>query len=474
MSSISLAATTIVALSVLLPAQVSNVQLLGTFDPGHNSNDVWGYQDPTTGKEYALFLTMQGTYVMDCTTGTPVQKGFIAGPTSAWRDAKTYGRYAYVVTEGGGGMQIIDLGNPDSPALVGTWGATIWANAHNLAIDTGTGIAYACGTNVGVIIIDLRQNPTNPTHIGTYVRPYIHDLQVQDGYAHMADIYGNAYMIGDVSTPSQINDLGSVLSPGRRYFHNVWATRDNQYSAGTNETSGGPVSIYDIRNKSLPLLVATIHPAPATAAVHNTHMRDRVCHVSYYTEGYVAIDLSDPTVPLVVGQYDTWSGASSGFNGAWGCYPFQPSGIVYASDIATGLYVLKPKASVARYGTGTAGGSGRTPRIYGFGAAFLGNANFKVEVERAVPTAPGLLLLNAGRANLNIAGLQLNVDVFGPTAVLINMVTDAAGKAAVPLPVPTTPQLDGLTLNVQGFVLDFGGPFELSASQGLEFKLFAR
>ena len=474
MKTVPLAVATLVALSTLLPAQTRNVALLGSFNPGHSSNDIWGYLDPTTGKEYALFLTTRGTYVMDCTTGTPVQRGYFSGPNSSWRDAKTYGAYAYVVTEGGGGMQIINLTNPDSPALVGTWGSTIWGNAHNINIDTGVGIAYVCGTDIGTVIIDLRQSATNPTHIGTFARPYMHDLQVQDGYAHMADIYANNYVIGDVTTANQITPVGSASAPGTRYFHNVWATRDNQYAAGTNETSGGPVSIWDIRNKTFPVLIATIHPAPSTAIVHNTHMRDRVCHVSYYTEGCISIDMSNPSTPVVVGQYDTYPGSSSGYHGSWGCYPFQPSGMMYASDIETGLYVLRPKASVERYGTGTAGGSGRTPKIYGFGAAYLGNANFKIEVEGAVASAPGILLLNAGRANLNVLGLQVNVDLASASAVFVNIATDANGKAVVSAPVPNDAALDNVVLNAQGFVLDVGGPFDMSATQGLEFTLFAR
>ncbi|MEZ5965050.1 MAG: choice-of-anchor B family protein [Planctomycetota bacterium] len=461
-------------LACALPAQIRNAQLLGSFNPGHSSNDIWGYRDPTTGKEYALFLTTRGTYVMDCTTGTPIQRGFFSGPNSSWRDAKTWGQYAYIVTEGGGGMQILDLGTPDTPALIGTWGSSFWGNAHNICIDEGVGIAYVCGTNVGTVIIDLRQNPTNPTRIGTFGSPYIHDLQVQNGYAHMCDIYGNNYLIGNVSNPATITVVGQIRAPGTRYFHNVWATRDDNYAAGTNETSGGPVSIYDIRNKSLPLQIATIHPAPSTAIVHNTHMRDRVCHISYYTEGYVGIDLSSPANPVVVGQYDTYPGASSSYHGAWGCYPFQPSGIVYISDIETGLYVIRPTASVARYGTDTAGGSGARPKIYGFGSAYLGNANFGLEVEAAPASAPGVLLLNSGRANVNVAGLQLNVDPFGGVPVLVAINTDAAGKASLPLPVPNLSHLDGSTLNAQAFVYDVGGPLNMGASQGLEFNLFVR
>jgi hypothetical protein len=89
-----------------------NVTLLGSFNPAESSSGCWGYRDPATGTELAFLLANTGTYFMDCTTGVPVQRAYIPGPVSGWREARTYGRHAYIVTEGGGGMQIVDLVNP--------------------------------------------------------------------------------------------------------------------------------------------------------------------------------------------------------------------------------------------------------------------------------------------------------------------------------------------------------------------------
>ncbi len=463
-------------LSLSLPATLlaqtgRNTQLLGSFNPGEMSSGVWGYREPTNGTELAFLLSMSGTYVLDCTTGVPVQRAFIAGPSSGWREAKTYGQYCYVVTEGGGGMQVIDLSNPASPLLVGTHTVAGWNYTHTILVDDGTGKIYCCGTNLGMLVFDVAANPTQPPLVTSFINFYVHDGHVQDGYAYLCDIFGHRFFVADVSNLPAITVLGSALAPGRRFFHNVRATRDNDYAVGTSEASGGPMSVWDVRIKSLPILVAQIHPAPATAAIHLVMERDRVVHIAYYTEGYVGIDISVPTQPVVVGDYDTYPGPSSGFNGAWGVFPYLPTGIVYISDMQTGLYVLRPDSAVVRYGEPTAGGSGNKPAIHGFGAAYLGNAGFRLECAKAVPNSPGVMLLNAASANVNLAGLRLNVDVFVTTPITIPIVTDPNGAASVPLPVPNVPQLSGQHLYTQFLVFDLGGPFQLSGSQGLDFKI---
>jgi len=50
-----------------------------------------------------------------------------------------------------------------------------------------------------------------------------------------------------------------------------------------------------------------------------------------------------------VGNYDTSDFSGGGFNGAWGVYPYLPSGNLLASDIEEGLFVLKPTYKKAGY-----------------------------------------------------------------------------------------------------------------------------
>ena len=73
-------------------------------------NDSWGWTDPATGKEYALFGTDVNTAFIDITNPTePIYLGNLPTATveSTWRDIKVYNNHAFIVSEAPGhGMQV--------------------------------------------------------------------------------------------------------------------------------------------------------------------------------------------------------------------------------------------------------------------------------------------------------------------------------------------------------------------------------
>lgn len=441
--------------------------LLSRFEvPGHAYNDVWGYVGPG-GTEYAILGTDKGTFIVDCTNpAKPRRRGYFPGPSSGWRDMRTYRNYLYVVTEGGGGMQIIDLRDPNNPQMVKTWGRSLFSNAHNIAIDTGTGMAYPCGTNIGIPIIDLRQDPENPVHIGQYTSSYVHDLCVQDGYAHLGEINNGRYSILDMSNLPSTTRLGSSTV---NKCHNAWPSRDGLVSVATTEDLAGGVSIFDISDKRLPIRTAVFFTG-GFASVHNAYMKDRICHMSYYTEGYVAVDLSDPTKPRKLASFDTTALVGGSFSGAWGCYPFQPSGVIYVSDRTNGLHVVDSLASSGRYGSGTAGTGGEAPSIYSFGAAYFSNQNFKIELEHAAPNANVSLFIGVAPGSTRFAGAEVLVDLSRPV-LIVNARTDASGMASINIPVGVA---NSATLYAQWLILDGGASSGLAASRGMKFDVFPR
>ena len=123
------------ALAGSLSAQGVNCALLGTFSNHGPFNDIWGYTAPN-GDEYALLCASTGTVVIDVTNpANPIERGFFPFGSSTWRDIRTFGTYAYVVTEATAGFQIINLANPNSPVLVGTAGTGNSSSSHNICID---------------------------------------------------------------------------------------------------------------------------------------------------------------------------------------------------------------------------------------------------------------------------------------------------------------------------------------------------
>ncbi len=472
-------------LSTASSAQNKNVKLLSIFKPSRVIfTDVWGYVDPT-GREYVLAGSTTGTYVLNCTDPSkPVQTGFIANSASSWRanvrtDIKTYRKYAYVVSEGGRGMQIIDLGDPEKPKLVKTWGASIWSHTHNIVIDTQRGVAYACGTNVGMPVIDIKSDPVNPKLITRYTSAYVHDIAIQDGIAHLAEIRSARYRLVDITSLPVLTTLGTFS--GISSCHVVWPTRDNNYAVTTSETlsSAGYMRVFDIRNKSAPKQIATYIVPGSSRSAHNAYFRDRVVYMSYYSEGLRVVDLSVPAKPVEVGFYDT-DGTNSGYRGSWGCYPFMPSGTVYLTsrDLTVGssvggLYFLDPTASSTLYGKGTPGTGGAVPSIHTFGSAYLGNSSFELTVENGKASTRAALLVGVKQAKVSAGSVEILVDL-SATHIIVTGKTDSSGAFSVPVPVANRSGLNGLVVYCQFFVQDSKAGGGLATSRGLKLVGFSR
>ena len=344
-------------LAAVVDAQGVNCALLGTFNNHGPFNDIWGYTAPN-GDEYALLCTTTGTVVVDVTNpGLPIERGFFPFGSSTWRDCRTFGSYAYVVTEATAGFQIIDLSNPNNPTAVGTFGTLVSNNAHNICIDTGTGLLYLAGTNVGTPVWDLSADPTNPTYLGTTTGSgssnYYHDICVENGYFYGSMIVNGDLRISDTTSfPHPV--LSNTPTPGN-YTHHAWPNAAGTVCVTADEVAGGVIRLFDITDKSNPVGLGSFTPNPA-AVPHNAFIVGDRVHVSWYTEGYRCIDISDPSNPVEVASYDTWPGASGGFNGCWGVYPFLPSGNILVSDRSTGLYIVRPSAAAfSKFGQGCPG-----------------------------------------------------------------------------------------------------------------------
>lgn len=453
-------------LLVALPAQTSrNCELLSHVTHSGSSGyaGVWGYVAPD-GREFAVVGARDGTWIVETTDPrAPVERGFIPGPQSTWREVHGYGQYLYTVTEAAGGVQIISMANPDNPTLVRNFTRTGWTNTHTVSVDQGAGKLYCNGTNQGMLVFDLLPDPTNPVYVTAWNASnggvYVHDSLIQNGWVYASCIYDGRLRILDVSNLPAIVQRGQVTTP-LSFTHNAWANSTDTIAVTTDERSNGFLQIYDVTNKALPIPLGSF--SVPGAGIHNAFIvDDKVCHVSWYGAGYRAVDITDPNNPTEIGFYDTAN--------AWGCYPFQPSGVVYISDIPSsgGLYCVKLTCGVPeRYGTGTAGTGGAVPRVdWHGGYARVGNGTFRLECSEAQPNRPAVLVLGSGQADVPVAGIRLLVDV-GQAFVTIDTTTDAAGKAAIPAPIPAVAGLGGATVYAQWVVLDPGAPQGLAASRG--------
>jgi hypothetical protein len=96
------------------------------------------------------------------------------------------------------------------------------------------------------------------------------------------------------------------------------------------------------------------HPTPTGSwSVHNTEVRGNRAYSAWYSNGIVAINLSNPTSPTRVGQFVPKTGArhanSLGVGPAemWGVAIDPETGIIYASEMRTGLWIVRPTGPAA-------------------------------------------------------------------------------------------------------------------------------
>ena len=385
----------------------NNVDLLSHFPLSSMSsspsagNDIWGHVDLNTGNEFAIMCVQNGVIVVNVTDPTtPVEVGTISGVSSSWRDVKVYQHYdenvnlwqayAYATTEGSnGGVTIIDLNSlPNSVSLVEK--NDVVNTAHNVYItnvdhtlnitlpdQTATLQLIGANSRSGAFQNYSLTNPRTLANVSAnnFGSGYTHDgasLIIDDqrsvddcGLTSGActlfiDFNEKEMKLWNITDPNSTDHLGTAtysdVDESNQYVHSGWGTEDKQFILlhdEFDEQRGGlntTVRIFSIADLTNPTQVGQ-WTGPTRAIDHNGFVRGNRYYMSNYERGLTILDITDPTTPTEVGFFDTYTPSNSAsFNGAWGVYPYLPSGNILVSDINSGLYVLKDNANASTKG----------------------------------------------------------------------------------------------------------------------------
>ncbi|MGZ4057106.1 MAG: choice-of-anchor B family protein, partial [Bacteroidia bacterium] len=326
--------------------------------PGQTCANICGYVD-STGKEYALVGASNGMSIVDVSNpSAPVEVLQVPAVHNLWREIKVRGTYAYVTTEGGGGLQIINM-----RSLPNTAGVTskLWTgdgagagltSIHALHIDGH--YLYLYGSTLfggGAYVADIT-DPWNPTYVGNYQNTstgtsrYVHDGYVRNDTLYAAHIYDGFFSVVDFTNKSVPVELASQITPGV-FTHNTWLSKDSKTLFTTDEVANSFLTAYDITNLSGINELDRIQSNPGSNSfVHNVHIinvgGNDYAVTSWYSDGFTITDVGRPQNMIQVGNYDTFTSLCGGEVGAWGVYPFLPSGTIVVSNINEGLFVLTP------------------------------------------------------------------------------------------------------------------------------------
>ena len=355
---------------------------------GVRMNDIWGWTDQVTGREYALAGRRDGTSFVD--VSDPADPRYVGqllrtagSPASTHRDIKVYADHAFIVADGAQehGVQVFDLTQLRDVIEPITFEETAHydgiASAHNIVINEESGFAYSVGNKAGgetcgggLHIIDVRE-PTKPTFAGCFADPLTgrsntgttHDAQCvsyrgpdQDHVGKEICLGANqtALSIADVTDPANAKAIARVSYPNLGFTHQGWLTEDHRYfytNDELDEIAGLPKTrtlIWDLSDLDDPQLVKE-HFGTQAGSDHNLYIRGDLMYQSNYRSGLRVLDISDRENPVEIGYFDTVpygdNSAGMGF-GSWSNYPFFESGIVILTSNYEGLFILKKKQPI--------------------------------------------------------------------------------------------------------------------------------
>ncbi len=353
---------------------------------GVRLNDVWGWTDPETGREFGIIGHMEAAVLVDLTNPQqPVVLGEIprteGSPGSTWRDMKIYKDHVFIVADGAEqhGMQVFDMTRlRDWPGEYQYYEPdahyTGIASSHNIVINEETGYAYTVGNSSGgetcgggLHMINIR-DPKNPMFVGCFNDPETgrngsgatHDAQCVNYQGPDTEHHGKEICISSNGTAISVSDVTNkenpiAISQGRypnsAYVHQGWFTDDQRFFYQNDEADeiSGAVEktrtmVWDMTDLDEPIMVAEYYGA-TNSTDHNLYVKGDFMYQTNNASGLRVVDIRDRTSPVEIGYFDTTPNNRNvaGFDGTWSSYPYFQSGNILVTSRREGLFVLRAR-----------------------------------------------------------------------------------------------------------------------------------
>ncbi len=326
------------------------------------------------------------------------------GANQQFLEAIVVGNRGYFGSGNGGGVHIVDLTNPSSPVLLGVVNSTNGAghnSIHEMNVLSQNGATYLIenfnSTSNKIIKVINVTNPAAPVFVRD-INPtevqWVHAMHIR-GNRFFTSGWGNStnrgkteiYDISNIGTQAPtllgaVTDSSASVTAGNS-MHSSWSSEDGNYLYSARETSSGSgdVRVYNITNPAAPTLVnsLTMNNLNLNAVTpHNPVVMGNKLYVAWYQAGIQVFDITVPSNPKRIGQYDTyqpqfapdealknelseepWDIICGGTNlqnalpttydGNWAVFPFLGENKVLAGDMTSGLLVLDVSNSTAPF-----------------------------------------------------------------------------------------------------------------------------
>ncbi len=327
-----------------------NLELVGTLPYAPLSlAGCWHHVD-SKGGEWALVGTSAGLSIVDLSKpAQPKERFAVPSLPNNWREVKTWGGFAYVGSEAvGSGITIVDLRPLPDTVYWKTWhgdGAYDSLVIKSHAVQAQDGYLYIFGggnvTN-GATIADLK-DPWNPHIVGKYTPRYVHDGFIRGDTMWTSEIYDGQFAAVDISDKTDPQFIAAQPTPAK-FNHNSGLSDDSRTLFTTDERGNAPLASFDVSDMDAPRLLDLYYPSQKPSQeVHNVRViKDFLVNPSYGGQ-LTIVDAHRPDNLIET----AW--AVVGNSLVWDADPYLPSGIVFATAKAEGLFIFKPTYQRAAY-----------------------------------------------------------------------------------------------------------------------------
>ena len=307
---------------------------------------LWDVTDPTSPVELGFLSTgccTRGVHEFEVASRTDLRRTFAYAtvPAGSYPDSQTPSGLRDAA--GKGDFRLIDITNPATPFEVSTWkvqqaGGPFAAQGCDPDGNYGHGaepsedgkLAFVSYWDSGFVRLDLT-NPASPVYAGRAV--YQPD---EDGDAHSA-VYDEARKLLFSADEDFCKASGASIEKGFGYLR-VW-----DFSGAGNATQIGEYRT--------PRSLGADDQGAGDFVIHNNVLVGDTVYSSWYTDGVRVIDVSDPTSPEEVAYFvppatenpvkPSQRGVLTNTTQVWGVVVDEATGLVYASDMNSGLWILR-------------------------------------------------------------------------------------------------------------------------------------
>ena len=332
------------AFGLFYALEAQNLQRIGHLSYGSvELSGCWHHVDQSGG-EWALVGTGLGLSIVDLSDPTqPVERFSVPGLINNWREMRTWQGYAYVCSEAiPSGITIVNLNYLPDSIQTKVWrgdGFFVDRIKESHTIQAVDGHLYMFGGSDltdGAIIAKIT-DPWNPQILSKYSAHYVHDGFIRGDTLWTNE--GNASRVGVIDVSNKTNPVLLLTIPlTGGYSHNCELSADGQTLFTTEETTGAPLSAFDVSNLEDIKLLDEYRPSKKPLGeVHNVRVRsDGFLVCPSYRGQLTIVDATQPDNMIEI----AWD--SLGTSLIWDADPYLPSGILPVTAKKEGFFVYQP------------------------------------------------------------------------------------------------------------------------------------